>query len=338
MYLYKRDYDLIDLLIPHQDRYEVIIEDGVSGDSGDEYGISINEKPTYSKSISDPSFYDGPGEDFQRHFSKAAVVEDGSPGSDSSSTIASDLASEINTIYDEATASASGSIVTIEPSDRYSYMDLHVETFTSDEEGQIQTKPAHPESYEVQRASNWDGSFTTMETVPQRGIVSDNVKEPLPSGGENTELKNATRFRFDPSDYSLYDSTSQFFKIAPVINGTTQSAGPINIVLSSEHLYQHHPALHLVGQAPIAADVSGSIQLNFPRQTTSVDIENTGSSAELIHYTWGSNDAERTLSQGESFSDNKLSTDSVKVRTDGSASSSVEVEIYVTLNVSEIAG
>lgn len=323
-YIYERNYDLIDLLIPKKSRFEVTINDGASGDTGDEYVIAVNEKPQYGG-----GFRDSSNEPF---FERAAVVEDSTPGTDDSSTIASDLQSEINDTYDVASATVNGNTITIEPDDDYPYMDLHVETYTSDDEGEMVVSEVNPEAYEVLHAANWDATFSTMETVPREGKKDPNAQELPAHGSESSSLNPYTRFRFDPSTYGLNDDHLQFFKVAPVVNGVTQTAGPIIIVLSSEHLYEEHPSVLLKGNAPIANDVSGALELNLPYQTTSMVIKNVSDPAETVYVSFGSGDTEWELAQGETLSDNKISSWDIKVRTDSSAGSPATVQIYATIN------
>lgn len=320
-YLYDRKHNLIDLTFPHKDRFEVDVSDGTSGSSDDEYGIVINEKASYP----DP-------DDPKRYYDKAAVVTDPNAGSDDSSTIASSLATEVNNVYgDEITASSSGSTVTVEPNDTYDYMDLWVNTFTTDDNGSIQAKNQPPEKYEIQNASNWDGSFTTMETTPPSGFVSSSADEPVSSASAHSEFRGKVRFRFDPNDYSLNDNHVNFFKIAPVVGGVTQSAGPVITILSSQHLYESHPSIILKGDAPKAADVTSALELTLPYQTNSIEAKNTSDPAEDIFLSFGSGASELKLSQGESLKDNKLGTADLKVRTDNGAPSAAQITIYLTI-------
>ena len=321
VYMYERDYDLVDLLIPQRSRYEVTVNDGSSGNSGDEYGIAVNEKAVYD----DP-------ENRNLIYKKAAVVEDSSPNSDTSNTIASNLASELESVYDEITASASGSVVTIQTEEEWKHLDLRVESFTTDENGNITEKLAEPEAYEIQNAPNWDKSFSTMETVPREGLVSDSADQLVPSGSESSELRKYTRFRFDPVDYSeANDDEIQFYKIAPVVDGSTQTSGPIVMVLSRDHLYETHPAVTLNGDPPTASSVDGALELNFAYQTTSIKIKNRGSNP--VYLSFGSSDGEWELpANGGEFSDNRISTWDIRLRTADSAMAASNVDIYATIN------
>lgn len=325
VYIHERNYNLIDFLIPQRDRHVVDIEDGSSGDTGDEYVIAINEKAVYD----DP-------ENPSLVYEKAAVVEDTTPSTSDPGTIASNLATEVNDIYDVVTASASGSTITIETTDRWDYMDFHIETFTTDDEGFIQARPAPPEAYEVQNASSFNGTFTAMETVPKQGLVSDSAEPGDSVGSEHSSLRNYTQFRFNPDDYGLNDDHVTFYKVAPVVNGSTQAAGGVVIVLSSEHLYETHPALVLKDTVPIASDVSGAVEINMPVQTHSTVVKNISDPAENVYLSFGSGSSEWELGQGESFSDNKVATWDMKLRTDASASSEAEVQIYVTVSTERI--
>jgi hypothetical protein len=308
------------MLITQQSRYEVEVNDGSSGDAGDKYFIVLNERDRSQDPLNPSNTYE-----------KAATAVDSTPGSDDSSTIASDLATSFNDTYQVASATASGSTVTIEPASRYDYLDLHVEAFTTDEQGAISPRPISAESYEIQNASNFDGSFTSLTQIPRRGLVSPSASDPVPTGSENSELRGYTRFRFDPADYSLDDSNVTFYKVAPIVDGVTQSASEIVIVLSADTLYQTHPALVLNGTVPVGSSVDDGVHLNMPHQTQSVVIKNISDPAEDIFLSFGAGEGELKLGQGDTFSDNKIGTWDVVLRTDSSAASPADVQVYATL-------
>lgn len=306
MYLNRRAPGLVDLLI-EQDWAKVFhITDGTSGDSGDWYFLSIN------------------GVGFREY--------DPNPGSDDSSTIASNFETAINGSTLPVTASASGSDLTVtsdEPGVKFSH-----ETDTSDDEGSIWAETLTPEEYDILQADEWDGTFSVLETVPRnQGFRSSSLRTEASRKRNKlnpNQFRDRVRFLFDPIDYSLEDDNVLFLKVRPVINGADQAERPIEIVLTRRQLVDQHTALLLVGDAPIAADFDNAIHFNLPRQSSSVSITNNGTDDVFLSFESGND--ELTLSQDETFQENRIATSILSVRTASGAGSASEVEIYVTLN------
>lgn len=333
-YIYERRQDVVDLLIEKRSRYEVTIDDGAAGDSDDYYGIAINEKGMEDELRGGGDrHYNSHYEDQPDHVYRTAFVEDDpNPGSDDSSTIASNLETQISNSTKPVTTSVSGGTITIEADDKD--QGLHVEVFSNDEQGNIVARRADPEAYELHHASNWDGNFSSIETIPQTGTYTVNAgPDPAPTGAENASMEPWVRYRFAPqADHAIDNGELQFFKVAPVIDGVTQSTGPIFMVLPRDQLFGNHPPLVLRGDAPKAADSDGALELQLPYQTTSIYVQNIDSNALTEYISFGSGKTEIPLGQSETFSDNKFGSWNIAVRTDSGASSAGEILIYVTIN------
>lgn len=329
-HLRKREKDLIDLLVYEQHQYKVTIRDGSSGSSGDDYTIVINEKDFEDEPQGNRGNADGPDPVFEDAF----VVEDGSPNSDTSNTIASDLQTAISKGDKPVTASVSGSTVTIRETEPH--MNLEVNLFTTDSNGSITMVQEAAEAYELQHASDWDGTFSTLLDIPRNGGTSSSASaDPAPTGSEHSTLRNWVRYRLAPSDYgSLDDNSVEFFRLAPVFDGTTQSANTIFFIPTVEMMYDNHPSVVLDGDAPKAADRSSAREIRFPFQTSSVRVKNLSSEYQYISFGEGS--GEWKLGGGDVFSDNKLGTRSIRMRTDNSAPSAGAIQAYVTLNTHPI--
>lgn len=302
-YLYRRKSDLIDLMIEKVFTKEVVLADGAS--EGGDYIVVLDG---YEFRESDPT-----------------------PGSDTTATIASNLASSINGSGLAISASASGGVVTLTPDKRG--VDFSIETKTTDANGKIYHRTAEPHSYQVKNAANWDGSFSTMETVPAKGKASTSAGvDPTPNG---MMLDKYTRFRFSPSDYSIADDDVLFFRIAPVYDSGADPDGRIVIVLTPEQMTENHTALVLQGAVPIAADSDSATEFIMPAQTTSLVVRNIDST-EDVWLSFGTGDAEIPLSTGETFRDNKYGSGDIRIRTDAAAGGPADVYIYVTVNTSRI--
>lgn len=330
-YLYNRRDDLIDLLVEEEHQYKITIKDGSSGNTGD-YIVVINETDFEDEPKGTAGGSDGP----DRTFDSAFVEPDPSGGSDSSSTIASNLQTKISNSDKPVNATVSGDTITLRESEPY--LDNHVEVYTTDDGGYINIVKEAAQSYELQHASNWDGSFSKIDSIPRHGGHSGSPgADPAPTGSDRSALRSWVRFRFAPSDYGgVGDETVQFFKTAPVFDGSTQTASPILIIPTREMMFENHPGLMLDGKAPRAADKSSALELRLPYQSTSATIKNKSDPAETIFFSFGSGSSEWELGQGDQFSDNKTGTSSITIRTRNGASNDARVLINVTLNRNEI--
>lgn len=306
-YVYRRKPQVVDLLIEDLFRVLVTIRDGVGGEAGDSYSIQINES--------------------------LFTVEDTTPSTSDSSTIATNLASEINSGPEPVTASASGAVVEVRADDRTAKFSYEVSTTDSD--GYISAAERTADSYKIQNAANWDGTFTTMETVPAVG----GKRSPSLRGPANqtkhavnaNALRGKVRFLFDPGDYSLSDTDVIFYRVVPVVNGVDLSPSSIRILPTVLQMTENHGTLLLKGDVPQAADMDSAVEIIFPRQISSLTLESLGAGGDTLFYSFGDGSA-HTLQDGQTFRDNRLNITRIRMRADSAGTGPVPVELYVTIN------
>ena len=125
-------------------------------------------------------------------------------------------------------------------------------------------------SYQFQAATNFDGAYTTFDTVPAGGKASKSVQDLGIDG--SSRFRGQTRFLFDPADYSLDDSKPLWIRIKQVSTaGVVGSAEAGQLVLP----YSSAPDRPVVlkGTAPQAADSSGSLEIQLPMQCRNLQFQ-----------------------------------------------------------------
>jgi len=309
MYIYRRSDNLIDAHIEDHFWLKITVTDGTSS-TGD-YRVVLG--------------------------SSVFTATDSSAGIDDSAALAASLIVDINASSEPVTAyagAAANEILLRYDQFGYSPVDVYNQNFnysvsTTDDDGQITAREVRP-SYNVKNASNWDGSFTTMQAVSNTGAVSDRFRkssEQVAAQVNANQLRHRTRFLFDPNDYSLDDNDVLFFQETPVIDATEVFDGPIEIVMASRQYTDQRPPLILTGTVPVAADFDSSLELRLPRQTVSIEIKNSGGNP--LFFAFGTGSAEWSLAASGVFVDNRLSTGYLNLRASGSPTT---VEIYAVLS------
>lgn len=117
--------------------------------------------------------------------------------------------------------------------------------------------------YRLKWAANFDAAvWTTFLTATNVGyldpVVNPVVIEAQPTSGR-------VRIVFDPATYSIPDTKSFWLELFHVAAGgaETQISAPSLILPDSAHHGIHQVTIH--GDAPNAADSTGSLQLDLPR-------------------------------------------------------------------------
>jgi len=306
MYIYRRNQHMIDALIEDHFWMRLTVNDGPAG--GGTYMVTI----------------------FNTTFSFA----DPNAGADESDTIAAGLLAAINAGSEPVTAyaGANGNEVLV----RFNFGCIPVDTYnqkynysvsTSDEEGAITLAQVHPTEYDVFTAANWDGLFASMQKVPYRiGHNSDRFATHAMRQASTVnahQLKNRTRFLFDPADYSADDKDVLFYQITTVVDGET-IVGPIQIVMSAQQHQDLRAPLILTGLAPVGATQEDALVLQLPRLMSSFVIRNKGGNPLSLGFGVGAAEITLAATTGE-YRDNRVHTGYISVR------GNTSIEIYATM-------
>lgn len=122
--------------------------------------------------------------------------------------------------------------------------------------------------YRLKAATNFDVAFTTILTSTNVGFVGDGVDRRVI---DTQPLQNRVRFVWNPTDYGLDDTQPVWVKLYHVNGGgvETEMSAP-TLITPDDTQFLHRGAGHLMvrGTAPLAADASGALQLDFPRLQT----------------------------------------------------------------------
>lgn len=306
MYIYQRTAHHVDALIENHFWLKVVVND--AGAATGVYSITL--------------------------FDQVFAVEDTDAGVDDSDALAAALIVLLNdsALDITALAGANPNEILIRfnafgqiPVDIYNQK-FNFSAQTSDADGTISIQEIKPTSYDVQNASNWDGVFASMQVVPySTGTNSARFKPTFMRASSNinaNQLKNRTRFLFDPSDYSLDDNDVIFLKVNESVDGETYE-GPIQILMAPRQYQDLRAPLVLSGTAPAGATQDDALTLQFPRQVVSISVKNL--TATPLYVSFGVGSAEFMLEENEVFKDNRLNTGYISVR------GNTACEIYAAL-------
>lgn len=314
LYINRRRNHLVDMLIPQHFWLRLQVQDGTTTTGN------------YTVVLDDVAF----------------TTADPGAGTDDSATIVQNLQTQINdsslhvTAFDGNTANE-----LFIRFDKHGYtpdtynQNFNYEASTTDGEGAISLTAIRPDSYVIKNAANWDSTFTDIETVPfgigKRSLKYKPTEALLANSINANQLRNKTRFLFDPSDYSLVDGNVLFFRIAPVVQGLELPVGQIEILLTTAQVLSQHPALFLTGTVPHGPQGAPTAILPFPRKVSSIEIKNT-SASDTVYFSFGTGAAEWSLEPGEVFNDNRINETKITMRTDVTGTHPAHVEIYAALN------
>jgi hypothetical protein len=137
--------------------------------------------------------------------------------------------------------------------------------------------------YRFAYAANFDAAAATIQDVPRRGYVSPSV---LDTGFNDSRFRDLVRFLFDPSDYSITDGVPFFLKMA------TRPLGGVFGTLGAYHMVvpynpTSNPPAVLNGDAPMAASLAGSVEINLPKTCDQFIIKNLSGNNLFIAITPG---------------------------------------------------
>lgn len=122
------------------------------------------------------------------------------------------------------------------------------------------------EGYRLKASANFDGVFATIFTAPKFGFLDDvgvdrRVIETQPTGGQ-------VRVVFNPTTYGLTDANPLWLELFHVdgAGAETQVSAPTLVLPDqTQFLTRGYGHILLRGNAPNAATVAGSLQLDLPR-------------------------------------------------------------------------
>lgn len=118
-------------------------------------------------------------------------------------------------------------------------------------------------SYQFQSATNFDGSFTTFDTVSSSGKASKSVGDMAYEPGG---FRGLTRFVFNPTDYALDDTKPLWVRIRPITSAGVGTAEAAMLVLP--YLNVQNRTVVIAGTAPTGADQAAALELQLPGRCT----------------------------------------------------------------------
>lgn len=128
------------------------------------------------------------------------------------------------------------------------------------------------DKYRLKWAANFDaGAWTPFIDSSNIGWRDDTIN---PMVIEMQQTTGMVRIVFDPANYGITDDQHfwlEFFHVDPMA-AETQMSAPTLILPESAHHGIHHVTIH--GDAPNAATVAGSLQIDLPRLMDDFRIHN----------------------------------------------------------------
>lgn len=121
--------------------------------------------------------------------------------------------------------------------------------------------------YTFKASTNFDAAFTSFQDVPAIGFRSPSVVD---TGFTDSQFRGKTRFIFNPADYTTgvpaVDDTKPFYVLISQVDldGTVNADEAMHLILP--YSSQPNRPIILVGDAPMAADITGSVEIQLPMQ------------------------------------------------------------------------
>lgn len=310
-YTLRRQQNLVDLLIPRHDWSLVTLRDGV-GETG-----------VYSITAAGYTF----------------TQEDGTAGVDNSAALVTAFIAAINGSIAPVTAFAGPTVNDLRLRHDDFGGQLHTQVATTDADGSIRAVASFPDDFDIQRANNWDASFSSMQIVQfHQGYISTSLKrsrEALDSHVINAQqLRNYTRVLFTFEDYSESGEVVQFLQIIPRFGGAAVSGltSPIIIVLTEQQYRDNLTDLILAGEAPVAASQADALLLELPRQSSSYEITNLETTGgDSLFVSFGVGTAELEVAAETVIRNNRLNVGQLTIRSGGAGT--VTIDMAITLNM-----
>lgn len=141
------------------------------------------------------------------------------------------------------------------------------------------------DGYRLKWATNFDASFTTFITAPNTGFVdgsiNPNVIDAQPMGGEASNGGRNLRIIFNPTTFSIPDTSSFWLQFVQVIAGVEQTPGAPTLILPDSA--NHGVGIVTIhGNAPSGASTANTLQIDFPRLMEDIHIHNEAASTSLF--------------------------------------------------------
>jgi len=149
-------------------------------------------------------------------------------------------------------------------------------------------------SYQFQAASNFDAAFNTFQVVPATGFRSVSTPDTGFDGEQFRGPQGAaspvgfTRFKFAPSDYTVAvpavnDALPFYVRIIQTdVSGVVHPAESMELILP----YNPEPnrPVILSGNAPNAASLAGSLEIQLPMQVLNSQFQNNGANDLFVAF------------------------------------------------------
>jgi hypothetical protein len=170
--------------------------------------------------------------------------------------------------------------------------------------------------YRFRVSTNFDAAPTVIQTVPRRGFRSPSAVD---NGYNDARFKGKVRFLFNPIDYiaSGIVDTSPFF-----IAMATRPLNGVFGTFSSQHMIVPYdsssdPLIVLNGDAPMAASITGSLEIQLPRIVDELIVKNVD--AANLHLAFNSGGPEYQINPSTVLELADISASQIFVRGEGAA-------------------
>lgn len=180
------------------------------------------------------------------------------------------------------------------------------------------------DGYRLKWAANFDASFTTFLTSTNIGFldpaINPNVVDSQPLGGFTGLAGSGRNVRivFNPTSYSIPDTSSFWLQFVQVIGGVEQTPGAPTLVLPDSA--NHGVGIVTIhGTAPSEASSATSLQLDLPRLMSDFHIHNEGGGNLFIATEAGGAETQVPVDTAEQFSQLTGTQSSLWVRGGGGA-------------------
>ena len=144
----------------------------------------------------------------------------------------------------------------------------------------IMPKQAGVKGYRLRAAINFDAAFSDLLTAD----IGSGYLGPGINRGSIHAINNGDHIRavFDPASESLVDENAIWLKFQPVDFGGTPGTESLPILLLPEEAHGVDGRVIIRGNAPSAADVSGSLEIGLPRRMEDVTVTNNDATDDLL--------------------------------------------------------
>ncbi|MFA5387355.1 MAG: hypothetical protein WC322_03075 [Candidatus Paceibacterota bacterium] len=131
------------------------------------------------------------------------------------------------------------------------------------------------DGYRIEWAANFDVAFTTLVTSSINGYVDDSLRDMAHA----IAAGNNVRIIVNPADHTITDTKPFWLRFVPVVGGVPGTPGNSGLILPDA---SGRAVCVIAGNAPNAATITGSIQLDFPRLVEDLRIVNNGSNSLFV--------------------------------------------------------